>query len=74
MDCQYCARLNEVDLRSAFETQKPIYLERLEMTEPWRKLSETQWTCTFFCDACGATTNLVIELKGEPDPADWWKG
>jgi hypothetical protein len=71
--CQYCLGLNEPAVRQAMERREPLRLERVEMTKPWYKLSETQWAAEFFCDCCGAKTDIVIELKDEPDPADWWK-
>lgn len=73
VNCPYCKRLNEVDVRAALEDRKPLALERIDLIEPWHKLPGDRWTARFFCDACGGQTDIVVELVGEPDPADWWK-
>lgn len=71
--CPYCKALNEADVRSAFEDRKPIRLERIDLVEPWHQITPEKWCAGFYCDACGTKTDIVIELKNEPDPADWWK-
>lgn len=73
MDCPYCKLLDEANFRVAMEERRPLVIERIDLIEPWRKISKDQWRAGFICDACGAKTDVVIELKDEPDPADWWK-
>jgi hypothetical protein len=77
MNCHYCARLSEENIRRAFTERRPLTGERIEMGVPWHDAvspdGKPAVRAQFFCDGCGQTIQVVIELKGEPDPADWWK-
>ena len=77
MDCPICATLNEENLRRAFRARTMYRHPRLEMVNGWheelRPDGKIGVEAEFFCDACGQTTTVFVELKGEPDPADWWK-
>lgn len=77
MNCPICSRLTEENIRRAFTKRVPLTGDRLEMDVPWHDVISSDGKpavrAKFFCDACGQTTEVVVELKGEPDPADWWK-
>lgn len=77
MTCLYCVKLNHDDIRKAFQVRKPLVLDRVDMIDHWHAVTSPNgkpaMQATFFCDACGQTVDLVIEMENEPDPADWWK-
>lgn len=76
-DCPHCATLTEASIRKAFTERKPYRSRRLEMVEGWRDAvspdGKRAVKAKFFCDACGRTTEVIVELEDERDPADWWK-
>lgn len=77
MNCRYCKVLTEENIRRAFVERKPLSSDRLELDVPWHDAVSPEGKpavrAKFFCDGCGQILEVVVELKGEPDPADWWK-
>ena len=77
MNCPFCAKLNDENIRRAFTERKPLSTERVSMDVPWHDAispdGKPAVRAQFFCDACGTKTDIVIELVDETDPADWWK-
>lgn len=77
MNCAQCAHLNEENVRQAFVERKPLSGGSVEMVEHWRdtvsKEGKPAVRAVFVCRACGQTHDIVVEITGEPDPANWWK-
>lgn len=73
MTCPCCEHLTEENIRKAFRERKSLILPRIDMIEKWHDTPSGRAAAAFFCDACGQTVRVEIELKDEPDPADWWK-
>ena len=75
--CECVEIVSDERIRRAFTERKPISGGPVQMSEPWKDIVSPEGRpaveAKFFCDLCGRTHSVVVEISGEPDPSDWWK-